>query len=334
MKLLVVGVGSIGRRHARNARDLCDVRIHDVDAARVRQVAGEIDIAAFDDINDALHWQPDAAIVATPHADHVTTARRLLEAGCDILVEKPVADRLEPAAELVEQAAAFGRRLFVVCNMRFHPGPATLKKHLHEIGRPWFARAHFGQWLPDMRPQADYRQLYCAHSEAGGGVVLDAIHEIDYLMWLFGSAENVNEVTARCSDLDIDVEDYAAIHLRHENGVRSEIHLDYLQACKRRGCELVGSGGTLLWESEGANPEHCRVRLFCRDGKQWEILHETEAVDADDMYRTLLTRFLAALRGEEAADLLDGSLAVAELAVALAVKQPGGKGDWGNHGRR
>ncbi|MEX2525586.1 MAG: Gfo/Idh/MocA family oxidoreductase [Gammaproteobacteria bacterium] len=321
MKLLVVGTGSIGRRHARLARERAEVAVHDSDGARAQTVAADLGVMMFTDMDRALEWRPDAAVVATPHAHHVPIAGQLIEAGCRVLVEKPLADRMDTeTAELVEQAGTPVPRLYVVCNMRFHPGPATLNRYLHEIGEPWFARAHFGQWLPDMRPQADYRTLYCARSEAGGGVVLDAIHEIDYLMWLFGPVRTAGGVTARRSDLEIDVEDYAAIQLQHDNGVRAEIHLDYLQACKRRGCELVGSEGTLLWESEGADPEHCRVRLFRRDRGDWQTLYESQGVDADAMYRALLHRFLDASGGEPPADLLDGRMALMELAVALAVK--------------
>ena len=75
----------------------------------------------------------------------------------------------------------------VVCNMRFHPAVAALRHALPMIGKPLFAQAHYGNYLPDMRPGADYRTLYCASAAAGGGVILDAIHEIDYLIWLFGA---------------------------------------------------------------------------------------------------------------------------------------------------
>lgn len=320
--LLIVGAGSIGRRYARLARalDLQELLVFDRDAGRTRALAETTGARACRDLAEALDRAPEAAIVATPPDDHVATATRAIRAGCDVLVEKPLAERIEPARRLVDAATVAGRGLFVVCNMRFHPGPATLKARLAEVGVPWFARAHVGQWLPDMRPGADYRELYCAKAGTGGGVVLDAIHEIDYLVWLFGPVVAVTGTTARLSDLAIEAEDYAAITLRHASGVRSEIHLDYLQACKRRGCEIVGSEGTLLWESEGADPEQCRVRAFTRGGSRWAILHECAAVDPDAMYRTLLARFLETVRGQAAEDMLDGTSATEVLAIALAAR--------------
>lgn len=318
MKLLVVGAGSIGSRHARNAREFAEVSLCDSDRERARRVAAETGARPFADLEQALAAAPRAAIVATPDADHVATALRLIEAGCDVLVEKPLSDRLEPARRLVQAAAAAGRKLYVACNLRFHPGPARIRTYLPAVGAPWYARAHFGQWLPAMRPGADYRRLYCAG--AGGGVILDTIHEIDCLHWLFGPVRAVSATAARLSDLEIRAEDYAAIQLEHDNGVRSEIHLDYLQACRRRGCEVTGSAGTLLWESEGVAPEACRVRLFRRGADCWETLFETDHVEPDAMYRQLLERFLAAVRGGGDGDLLDGALALRELEVALAAR--------------
>lgn len=323
MRLLIVGAGSIGRRHAINAATRCEVLIHDSDAARSRAVAAASGATVRDDLDDALRCQPDAAVVATPPADHADTATRLLEAGCDVLVEKPLADRAEAAHALAARAASAGRRLYVACNMRFHAGPWSLRAHLHEIGQPLFARAHFGHWLPNMRPDSDYRELYCARREAGGGVMLDGIHELDYLTWLLGPVTDARGTTARLSSLAIDAEDYAAFALTHAGGARSEIHLDYLQACKRRGCEITGSEGTLVWDSEGKRPEHCRVRLFRHGTQSGEIVHEDPDVDPNAAYLTMLDRFLDAVRGAPADDLLDGATAARELAIALGVRDHG-----------
>lgn len=320
MKLLIVGAGSIGSRHAANAAARAQVLVHDRDADRARRVAAQSGATAYSSLDAALAEAPDAAIVATPPGDHADTAARLLAAGCDCLVEKPIADRPGPAHDLAERAAAASRRLFVVCNMRFHAGPRTLREHLDDIGRPLFARAHFGHWLPGMRPGVDHRRLYSARRSEGGGVVLDGIHELDYLTWLLGPVETAQGVVTRLSSVTVDAEDYAAIVMGHAGGARSEIHLDYLQTGKRRGCEIVGTEGTLIWESEGKAPEHCRVRRFHRDDDAWITLLETPDLDPNAAYRAMLDRFLDACGGAPADDLLDAATAVRELETALAVR--------------
>jgi predicted dehydrogenase len=208
--------------------------------------------------------------------------------------------------------------------MRFHPAIAALRRALPRVGRPLFARAQYGNYLPDMRPGADYRTLYCARAESGGGVIFDAIHEIDYLVWLFGPVERVSAESGRIGDLDIDVEDYAALALTHRSGVRSEIHLDYLQRSKRRGCEIVGTEGTLVWTSEGKAPEECVVRYRPPGNGAWEIILDDSNLDAAEAYVQLMTRFLAPVDTDR--DLLDGWGGAEGLAIALAAKRAAASG--------
>jgi predicted dehydrogenase len=203
--------------------------------------------------------------------------------------------------------------------MRFHPAIAALRAALPMVGRVRFAQAHYGNYLPDMRPGADYRALYCASAAAGGGVILDAIHEIDYLVWLFGGVERVTAEAGKLSDLDIDVEDYASIVLTHAGGVRSEIHLDYLQRSKRRGCVIAGSEGTLVWTSEGKAPERCLVRFCAAGSSEWEILLDRSNLDTAAPYAELMQRFLDPQAGD--AELLDARGGARCLAIALAAKQ-------------
>lgn len=319
MKLLVLGCGSIGGRHAGNARDLVEVALFDSDAAKAAALARKFDLRAFTDLSAAWDWGPDATIVAVPNHLHLDRAAEALQAGSHVLIEKPISHSLEGVPALLARAERTRRKVFVGCNMRFHAGPATLRKALGEIGKPMFARAHFGNYLPAMRPGADYRTLYCARRETGGGTILDSIHELDYLAWLLGPVSEVTCSAARLGDLDIEVEDYAAITLRHAGETRSEVHLDYLQRVKRRGCEIVGSEGTLLWSSDGKAPERCTVALFRAADQCWEQLFTSDDLDANDAYRDMLRAFFSAIvSNRDDGHLLDGRNALNDLSVALA----------------
>ena len=185
-RVLVIGCGSIGRRHAVNAARFGTVSVADVDSARAAAVAREIGAEVCETVEQGLAAKPDAVVVAVPHRHHLPLATAALKTSGDILIEKPLAASLAGVGDFLQAADAAKRRVRVVCNMRFHPAIAALRAALPMIGRPRFAQAHYGNYLPDMRPGADYRTLYCASAEAGGGVILDAIHEIDYLVWLFG----------------------------------------------------------------------------------------------------------------------------------------------------
>jgi len=315
--VLVIGCGSIGQRHAANAAAIASVAVADVDRAKAVAVAAAIGGAACESVEAGLAARPDAVVIAVPHQHHLPLAARALAGGSELLIEKPLAASLDGVAGFLRQSA--GRRVRVVCNMRFHPAIAALRAALPMIGKPRFAQAHYGNYLPDMRPGADYRTLYCASAAAGGGVILDAIHEIDYLIWMFGAVQRVTAEAGKLSELDIDVEDYASIVLTHAGGVRSEIHLDYLQRSKRRGCVIAGSEGTLVWTSEGKSPERCLVRFCAAGASEWQVILDQPALDTGAPYAELMQRFLDPQAGDS--ELLDARGGAECLAVALAARQ-------------
>lgn len=327
MRFLVVGLGSIGSRHAANAAALPGVELGVVDPAPglAEGIGARLGARCFAGWDAALAWRPEAAVVAVPNSAHVPVALDLVRAGAHVLVEKPISHALDGLDAFLDEAGALGRSVFTVCNMRFHPAIKAVREALPHVGRVLFARAHYGNYLPDMRPGADYRRLYCARRDMGGGVIFDAIHEADYLAWLLGPVRSVICDKATLSDLEIDVEDYAALVMRHQGGARSELHLDYLRRFKRRGLEVVGTEGSVVWQSEGKAPEHCTVRRH-RVGGGWETIFEDEALDASGMYRELLERFVLAVRGGGGHDLLGGRQARDALACVLAAHRAADRG--------
>jgi predicted dehydrogenase len=321
MNVLVVGCGSIGRRHAANAAALASAGVYDADANAARDCAKETGARAFSTLDEALAWKPRAVVVATPHRSHLDIARQAVAAGADVLVEKPLSHTLDGVAAFLDAVDAAGRRAFVVCNMRFHPGPAALRTALASVGKPLFARAHYGNYLPAMRPGRDYRELYAARRAEGGGVVLDAVHEIDYLAWLFGCVESAACHAAKLSDLDLDVEDHALMALRHAGGVEASVELDYLRPVKSRGCEIVGTEGVLVWWSDGRDPERCVVRLSRTGTAQWSNVVDIPRVDALQPYRDLMRAFLHELDHPGTRPLATARDGAAVLATALAALQ-------------
>ena len=326
MKLLVVGCGSIGRRHAVNAAMLAHTAVVDTRPAAAEDCARESGATAFATLEEAYAWKPDGVVVATPHRSHLALAREALAAGAHVLIEKPLSHTFEGVSDLLELASRAERRVYVVCNMRFHPGPATLKAQLHRIGKPLFARAHVGSYLPAMRPGRDYRELYAARRSEGGGVVLDAVHEIDYLTWLFGAATRVSCRARKLSNLDLDVEDHALIGLTHDGGVESSAELDYLRMRKSRGCEIIGSEGVLHWHSDGRQPERCTVRYFGAGATEWESIAEVSAVDTAEPYRALMRAFIREIEAPGTTPIATAREGATVLATALGALESSASG--------
>jgi predicted dehydrogenase len=290
----------------------------DCDQDRVVSVAAHLRVEGFFREEDAWNWKPDAVIVATPTHLHLKYANKALENGVKaVLIEKPISHSLDGVDRLLSAAETRSVGLFVVTNMRFHPAIQAVKESIARVGEPLFARGHFGNYLPNMRPDADYRTLYAANRAQGGGVILDVIHEIDYMSWLFGEVATVTAGAATLSDLEIDVEDYATLILEHGSGVRTTLTMDFLQQCKRRGCEIIGTDGTLIWESEGKNPEHCRVRIYEKNSGCWKTLLEQEGVDVSLFYQRQIEEFVTAI-DRESGRLADAAQGYQALKVALA----------------
>lgn len=317
MKVLVIGCGSIGRRHAANAAAIATAGVLDASPDAARACAEATGALPFDTLHAALSWKPDAVVVATPHRSHLEIARAAIGAA-DLLIEKPLSHSLEGVEDFLAAADGARHRAFIVCNMRFHPGPAALRQNLQRIGVPLFARAHVGNYLPSMRPGRDYRELYAARRSEGGGVILDAVHEIDYLSWLFGRVDEVACRAGKLSTLDLDVEDHALVAMRHDSAVETSAELDYLRPRKSRGCEIIGTQGVLLWHSDGKDPECCSVRFFKSGGSDWEPIVDIPAVDTARPYVELMAAFLQEIQAPGTTALASARDGARVLEVALA----------------
>lgn len=309
----VVGCGSIGSRYAKWFGDLGrTVVAYDADPARSLAL-GEQGVMACTNLDDLLAADCSHILIATPPHRHREAFEAVLTGSkAAILVEKPLAATLEDAKQIATLAAsAPDRAIFGVCNMRFHPGVQALKHSLKEVGTPLFARLIFGHRLAQMRPAGT--NIFAADTATGGGVILDCVHELDYLQWLFGPLSLHASWTGQIGPDKISAEDFAEIQLVSASGVRIAIHLDFLMRYKRRGCEIAGTEATLAWNSFGRRPEECRISLDRMDAPA--TLSEIAAVDSAVEYLDMLKDFLAG-----GANLQRIDEAVNVLALALAAR--------------
>jgi len=190
-------------------------------------------------------------IIATPPDSHVRLALEAVRSGVAILIEKPLSHSLDGVSTLIAEVEKHGLVAQMGMNLRFHRDLMDLKQRIvdGQLGQVLHIRAEFGQWLPDWRPDRDYRQTYSAKRAEGGGAILDAAtHEIDYVRWLVGSeVVEVTAQTARTGALEIDCEDTADILLTFEGGVTANIHADLLDRTYRRRCVVVGTERSAEW---------------------------------------------------------------------------------------
>jgi predicted dehydrogenase len=292
-----------------------DITAFDVREDRRREVEEQFGVQVFAELSSALEGA-SAALVCTPtrlHLDHALMAAR---ANCHLFIEKPITDGLEGLDRLLEEIKQRKLVTLVGCNFRFHPGLRHVKYLLDEkaIGTVISARAQFGQYLPDWHPWEDYRQGYSARHSMGGGVVLDRIHEFDFMYWLLGEIVGIYAVLGHLTCLEIDTEDVAEIVLRFASGAFGSIHLDYVRRTYECSLEIVGDEGTIQWRFQ----DHS-VRWYLAGEARWHSL-QWSRYDANEMYLAEMLHFLACLGGEEQ-PLVDGPIGKRVLEIALAAKK-------------
>lgn len=255
--IAVLGCGSIGRRHLRNLRELGFTNLVGFDPSSEARELADLEGPArwCGTIEQVWRQEPNVVFVTTPSNLHLDLALAAVRRDCHLFVEKPLSHTLDGLDALATEVAERGLVSMVACNMRFHPGPSTIKSLLeaNAIGDVLSARIHAGSYLPGWRPAVDYRQSYSASSERGGGVILDCIHEIDLALWFFGPGELAGAVNLPARSLGIDVEGISEMLVRHESGVVSSVHLNFVQRDYRRFCQVFGSDGSLYWDFEKAS---------------------------------------------------------------------------------
>lgn len=253
-RYIVASLGSIGQRHLRNLRLLRpDAEITALRRPHSVSVgAAEERVSEVTSIEAALDLKPDAVILAGPAPTHVPLAQRFAENGIPVLVEKPLSNDLEGLGTLARIAREKCVPIMVAYNMRFNKALQAVRNELRSgvIGEVMAVRAEVGQYLPDWRPQADYREAVSAKRSLGGGPLLELSHEIDFLYWLFGMPQRVTSLGGRYSSLEIDVEDCVELWLEYDSPSRIvSLHLDFLQRPAARSCKFIGTKGTLTWDS-------------------------------------------------------------------------------------
>lgn len=305
---ILASLGSIGKRHFRNLRALrpqAEITVLRRRESEPVRALGEA-ISEIYSIEAALALKPDAAILAGPAPTHVALAQRFAENGIPVFIEKPLSNDLVGLTTLSRTANESGVPIMVAYNLRYNKALIAVREQLLRgtIGNVLAVRAEVGQYLPDWRPEYDYRHGVSANKALGGGPLLELSHEIDFLYWIFGMPQRVSGQGGRYSDLDIDVEDCVELCFEYDSPRRIiSLHLDFLQRPAARHCKFIGSNGTMTWNAMADTYVVETVELEL-DRK----IIRMPTNDRNQMYLDELSEFLAAVecRGDVSIPLSQG----------------------------
>lgn len=234
-KILVIGYGSIGQRHAKNFKNLgCEVAV-------LSRRHLETDYLTYNDLKNALtHFGPQIILVCNETYLHQQSLSQIADSGFDglVVVEKPIFDLNFDQTDKYSHL-----NIRVSYNLRFHPLLSFLKTEL-DGQKILSAQSYVGQYLPSWRPQADYRESYSAKSDQGGGVLLDLSHELDFCSWLFGKPVSVVGKSAKLSSLEINSTDTAVFLVQYANCPIASLQLNYIDRITQRNLTVVTDENT------------------------------------------------------------------------------------------
>ncbi|MDO8500043.1 MAG: Gfo/Idh/MocA family oxidoreductase [bacterium] len=303
MKLLIIGLGSIGQRHYRNLRFLgfSDIAVYRTSKGAsdfIKKFEEEYRPAVFHDLTEAFRTGPEAVFIANPtvlHTEFISAALRHGARG--IFVEKPIGHKVSSTEVVVAEAEKKNIIGYVGYNFRFHPLLQKMKTLVDEgfVGKVISASVDSGEYLPDWHPWEDYRATYPARRALGGGVVLTQSHDLDYLYWFFGMPKRVAAFGGTKTGLEIDADDLVKGLLEYSNGVVVSLHMDFYQRPPRRIFEIMGTKGTLCWNYHGKKME------FTPYGskEQPQVWTDPEGFERNIMFLDELRHFFACIEGRE-----------------------------------
>lgn len=311
-RVAVLGFGSSGQRFVKVVRE----SLTDVDLMVYSRHAAEAPgIQVTSHLEDVSAFQPQVAVVAGAASDRISMVRALSDQTVAFLIEKPLEVSSESGLELARIINERGAFCQVGYNLRFSPSLLKFRSLIAagEVGGIVSVRAETGQYLPGWRPDRDYRRTVTARRDAGGGVLRELSHEIDYLQWIFGDISWVSARLGQQSQLEIDVEDVAHITcgftpLDGPPEIVGQLNLDMARHDTVRSVTAIGRKGSLRWDGV-----LMKTSIWAEEHRNWTPVF-SEDLNGPSTYALQWEGFCEALAGSAS-----GGASVEEALTVLQV---------------
>ena len=289
---MIVGLGSIGKRHLRNILAIENTKKLEIiiySKQTKSYLSNHKNIKIFDTLDKCLLEKPDVGFITNETIHHIPIAIKLAKVGLDLFIEKPLSNKISNVKTFSKIVKTKKLITLVGCNLRFHRCINEIKNLIDQkvIGDIISVKVECGTYLPDWHPNENYSKSYASRDDLGGGVVLTCIHELDYLFWFFGETQEVFSMTGKYSNLKITASDLSAIILKFKNNIIAEVHLDYFQKPEARSCKLIGTKGTITWDSLSNE-----VKIYDFKKSKWKSKLKIKKYDKNEMYVKELEHFI------------------------------------------
>tara|TARA_B100000614_G_scaffold262909_1_gene300908 strand:+ start:413506 stop:414480 length:975 start_codon:yes stop_codon:yes gene_type:complete len=285
MKILILGAGSVGKRHARNLKELgADVSVFDPREDR-RKECEDFTEYQFDDLVSVFDINWDGAVIASPPHVHCEQLQMLAERNIPTLLEKPICPTRDAALETYRKIGGFSKKVILGYSYRWWAPFLFFKESLSEVGDILRVECSMAAHLEDWHPWESYKDFFMAHKEQGGGALLDESHVIDLMLWLFGAPRKLFGCVSKVSDLDITTDDNVDTIWYYDDKI-VQIHLDLHRRPHERSIKAYGTNGQLTWSFD-------EVRMDPKDGPGRS--HKFE-IERNEMFMHTAREFLDFIR--------------------------------------
>lgn len=292
--ILIIGSGSVGKRHARNFAKLgCRISCVDPREDRRRELAAETPVLGAFAGNEsafAASARPDAVVVASPPAFHVAQTVASLQHGLPVLLEKPSSPDLPGTQRMAAVSRETGVPILLGYTWRWWPPLEKVRQILdsRRLGELLHVHFHMSAHLADWHPWERYQDFFMARRDLGGGALLDESHWLDLMLWFFGMPRSVFARIEKLSSLEIDSDDNVDMIALYEGRMRVVLHLDLYGRPHEKSIRFVGEKGTMLWT---ADPNRI---VIGHDPAGWSETHDFNC-ERNDMFVAIAREFLESL---------------------------------------
>lgn len=276
MRFLFVGLGSIATKHIKDLISILEKRETEYEIYVLRRDIGPLssDLVAYsiNQITELGKLKFDVAFITNPTNLHYEVLNSLMGKVKYFFIEKPI---FESCQYDLTKLGITEKNAYIACPLRHSNVYKELKKIVN-AKKVFNSRIICSSYLPDWRPDTDYRKVYSARKSLGGGVTLDLIHELDYMTDLFGMPEKVYNIHGKYSQLEIDSDDLS-VYIAVYNDKICEVHLDYFGKTYQRKCEIFTEEGTYIADFKSNTIEYPNGALInCQNDEKSNLYLEME----------------------------------------------------------
>ena len=323
---LIIGCGSIGKRHLHNLKNLGikDLSVFDKDEKLLDIVSKKYSVKKFNDLQTALSFKHNFSVICTFPNSHIQIANYCINSNSNIFIEKPISFDMKGISSMLNIAKSKNLKVAVGYNLRFDKGLNLLKRKIQQrvIGTPISILIKFGHNIQFWRPGTDYKNHYILRK--GSGIILDASHEYDYLKWLFDDKiKSTYCQTTKKSNVKTQTESFASIILKFKKGLVANVNIDYLRPSYERGCYVLGEKGSLQWEYNLTKSAWSNYHQKVNSKVTLQLLSKpskiifNNKVEVNDMYRCEMKNFVESISLNKK-PLVDGFDGLSTLQIGLA----------------